>query len=70
MSMAKKVQQAAEERGVEPKIHCDEMAPRFIQLWDELHIQYDDFIRTTEKRHVDVVQNILQKVYNLSLIHI
>ena len=59
-----KVQQAAEERGVEPKIHCDEMAPRFIELWDELHIQYDDFIRTTEKRHVDVVQNILQKVYD------
>ena len=59
-----KVQQAAEERGVEPKIHCDEMAPRFIELWDELHIQYDDFIRTTEKRHMDVVQNILQKVYD------
>ena len=59
-----KVQQAAEERGVEPKIHCDEMAPRFIELWDELHIQYDDFIRTTEKRHIDVVQNILQKVYD------
>ena len=59
-----KVQQAAEERGVEPKIHCDEMAPRFIELWDELHIQYDDFVRTTEKRHVDVVQNILQKVYD------
>ena len=59
-----KVQQAAEERGVEPKIHCDEMAPRFIELWDELHIQYDDFIRTTEIRHVDVVQNILQKVYD------
>ena len=40
------------------------MATRFIELWDELHIQYDDFIRTTEKRHVDVVQNILQKVYD------
>ena len=58
------VQQAAEERGVEPKIHCDEMAPSFIELWDELHIEYDDFIRTTEKRHMDVVQNILQKVYD------
>ena len=64
-----KVQQAAEERGVEPKIHCDEMAPRFIELWDELHIQYDDFIRTTEKRHVDVVQNILQKVYDIGDIY-
>ena len=59
-----KVQQAAEEKGVDPKIHCDEMAPRFIELWDELHIQYDDFIRTTEKRHIRVVQNILKKVYD------
>ena len=59
-----KVQQAAEEKGVDPKIHCDEMAPRFTKLWDELHIQYDDFIRTTEKRHIRVVQNILKKVYD------
>ena len=59
-----KVQQAAEEKGVDPKIHCDEMAPRFIELWDELHIQYNDFIRTTEKRHIRVVQNILKKVYD------
>ena len=40
------------------------MAPRFTKLWDELHIQYDDFIRTTEKRHIRVVQNILKKVYD------
>ena len=47
-----KVQQAAENRGVEPKEHCDEMAPRFLELWNKLHIQNDDFIRTTEKRHL------------------
>jgi len=57
-----KVQQAALDRGVDPKKHCDEMAPRFIELWEELHIQYDDFIRTTEKRHIDVVKRILQDV--------
>ena len=28
-----KVQQAAEKRNVEPKQHCDEMAPRFLELW-------------------------------------
>lgn len=59
-----KVQQAAEKRGVAPKKHCDEMAPRFLQLWEKLHIQNDDFIRTTEKRHVKVVQKILQIVYD------
>ncbi len=58
-----KVQQAAEESGVSPQQHCDEMAPRFINLWEKLHIRYDDFIRTTEKRHESVVQDILRKVY-------
>ena len=59
-----KVQQAAAERGVKPKVHCDEMAPRFLELWEKLHISNDDFIRTTEDRHVKVVQDILQIVYN------
>ena len=59
-----KVQQAAAQRGVDPKKHCDEMAPRFLELWKRLHIQYDDFIRTTEKRHTDTVKKILQNVYD------
>ncbi len=59
-----KVQQAAEKRNVKPKQHCDEMAPRFLELWDKLHISNDDFIRTTELRHIKVVQNILQTVYD------
>lgn len=58
-----KVQQAADEKGITPQQHCDEMAPRFIDLWEKLHIRYDDFIRTTEKRHESVVQDILKKVY-------
>ncbi len=59
-----KVQQAAEKRGMSPKEHCDDLAPRFIQLWERLHIQYDDFIRTTQQRHIHVVQQALQKVYD------
>ena len=59
-----KVQQAAKNRGVDPIDHCDEMAPRFLELWEKLHIQNDDFIRTTEKRHVAVVQKILQDVFD------
>ena len=57
-----KVQQAAEERGVEAQQHCDEMAPRFTELWEQLHISHDDFIRTTEERHKKVVRDILQQV--------
>ena len=59
-----KVQQAAESKGVTPIEHCNKMAPRFVNLWRKLHIQYDDFIRTTEKRHSTIVQSLLQKVYD------
>ena len=59
-----KVQQAAKDRNIKPKEHCDDMAPRFLDLWEKLHINYDDFLRTTEKRHEIVVKNILQKVYD------
>ena len=57
-----KVQQAAEKRGLLPKEHCDDLAPRFMELWKKLEIENDDFIRTTEERHVKVVQTILQDV--------
>jgi len=59
-----KVQQAAEVKGVSPKYHCDQMAPSFIKLWEKLNISYNDFIRTTEKRHVKGVQKILKSVYD------
>ena len=57
-----KVQQAATARNVSPQEHCDDMAPRFLNLWKKLHISYDDFIRTTENRHKQVVQKILKIV--------
>jgi len=59
-----KVQQAAEKRGMAPQEHCDDLAPRFIQLWKKLNIENSDFIRTTEPRHKEVVQKILQQVYD------
>ncbi|MGZ3535710.1 MAG: class I tRNA ligase family protein, partial [Thermodesulfobacteriota bacterium] len=55
-----KVEKAAQERGVDPKVHCDEMVVRFQSLWKKLNISNNDFIRTTEMRHKKVVQNILQ----------
>lgn len=34
----------------------------FVELWDKLKIKYDDYIRTTEKRHIDVVNKIVLKM--------
>ena len=59
-----KVQLAAAERNVDPQQHCDEMAPQFLELWEELHISNDDFIRTTDPRHKQVVQKFLQQVFD------
>ncbi|HEB33216.1 MAG TPA: methionine--tRNA ligase [Spirochaetes bacterium] len=58
-----KVQEAAKKRGVEPKLHCDEMVVRFVELWKKLRINYTRFIRTTEKKHKFVVQSLLTYLY-------
>ena len=58
-----KVQEAAASRNVDPKNHVDEFVLRFQELWEKLHIDYDDFIRTTEPRHTDRVKELLVTLY-------
>ena len=60
-----KVQDAAKDRKIETQDHCDEMSKRFISLWERLHISNDDFIRTTEIRHKNVVIEILKTVFDV-----
>ncbi len=59
-----KVQEAAEKRGVPAQEHVDSMVKRFEELWERLEITHDDFIRTTELRHTQIVQEILQDLYD------
>ena len=58
-----KIERRAREAGVTPKEFVDPIV-RYIQdpLWKRLHIQYDDFIRTTEPRHAAVVQQIFERL--------
>ena len=65
-----KVQEAADKRGVSPQAHADEMHLAFRDLWPTLHIGNDDFIRTTEPRHVSVVQACLQRLHDAGDIYI
>ncbi len=58
-----KVLQAAREHRMEAKQYVDKVSESFRQLWPRLHCEPDCFIRTTDSRHVRVVQAILQKVY-------
>ncbi len=59
-----KVEKAAIEAGFnDVKSFCDSIVEKFNQLWKELDISYDDFIRTTDKRHKDAVGKILSILY-------
>jgi methionyl-tRNA synthetase len=58
-----KVQQAAEKRNIDPQQHVDEYHLHFKELWKNLNIEYDHFIRTTDKYHYTYVQNCLSKLY-------
>lgn len=58
-----KVQQAADKAGITPRQQVDQTVVRFQELWRKLAITNDDFIRTTEPRHVRVVQAILQDLH-------
>lgn len=64
-----KVQQSAAREGLEPQAYCDRVAVEFQDLCRKLNISNDDFIRTTEARHKQVVQTLLQQIFDRGLIY-
>ncbi len=64
-----KISQAAAENNMSPKEWTDQLSPRFQNAWQKLNISYDDFIRTTEKRHYVTVQSFLQSIYDNGFIY-
>ena len=58
-----KIQQKAEEQGITPIEYVNPIVAGFQNLWKLLNISNDDFIRTTEKRHEKVVQEIFRRIY-------
>jgi methionyl-tRNA synthetase len=55
-----KIMEAAAKAGRTPQEHVDEVSQRFRDIWDGMNIRYDDFLRTTEPRHVRAVQRFFQ----------
>ena len=58
-----KIQIKAEEKGITPQEYVDEMARMCKELWKKLNISNNDFIRTTDKRHVEAVTKAFTKLY-------
>lgn len=58
-----KIEQKAKEQGVTPIEYVDKIVAGFQNLWKRLNISNDDFIRTTQKRHEKVVQEVFKRIY-------
>ncbi|RSK25472.1 methionine--tRNA ligase [Bacillus sp. HMF5848] len=57
-----KIQRKAEQNSVSPQKYVDDIVAGIKDLWGKLDISYDDFIRTTENRHKEVVEKIFEKL--------
>lgn len=59
-----KIVRSAEKANLTPQELADQVVIKFKDLWPLLNIRYDDFIRTTEVRHIEVVKGLLNKLYD------
>lgn len=58
-----KIETLAKEKGVTPQAYVDNIVDGIKKLWETMEISYDDFIRTTEPRHIKRVQAIFMQMY-------
>ena len=65
-----KIVQAAVSEGKEPQQWVDEVAPKFKHAWKTLQITNDDFIRTTEPRHIRGVQYFFEELHRKGHIYL
>lgn len=59
-----KIEIKAKEAGKSPQEYVDDIAGQIKDIWDIMNTSYDRFIRTTDKNHEKVVQDIFKKLYD------
>ena len=59
-----KIERKARDKGVTPQEYVDHIVAGIKDLWKLMDIDYDDFIRTTDQRHVECVQRIFKQLYD------
>jgi methionyl-tRNA synthetase len=64
-----KIERSAAAAGCSPKEFVAKISGEFRALWDRMKISYDDFIRTTEPRHVRGVQALFTRLQERGYIY-
>lgn len=57
-----KIAKAAAAAGKDPQAFVDEISQRFVEAWAALDVKYDQFFRTTDKRHELAVQELFRRL--------
>ena len=57
-----KIERAAQAAGKTPQQFTDEVSAQFRALWARMGITNDDFIRTTEERHIKRMQELFRRI--------
>ena len=57
-----KIQRTANDKGVDPQTHCDEISNIFIKNWNDWDISYNKFVRTSSKKHESIVREFYSRV--------
>jgi methionyl-tRNA synthetase len=65
-----KVERSAAAAGLSPQQFADEVSASFKALWDRMGITYNDYIRTTESRHIKGVQKLFQLLCDRDAIYL
>jgi len=64
-----KIERAAAAAGKTPQQYADEISSEFRQLWKRMKISNDDFIRTTEERHIKRTQELFRRIRDNGFIY-
>ncbi len=59
-----KIERKAKAKGVTPQAYVDHIVAGIKDLWKLMDIEYDDFIRTSDDRHVKCVQKVFKQLYD------
>ncbi|AEI88604.1 MAG: methionine--tRNA ligase [Candidatus Midichloria mitochondrii] len=65
-----KIQKSAEKANIETQKFVDSFAANFQKLSQQLNLSNDDFIRTTEERHIRFVKKVWQTLYDKGYIYL
>lgn len=65
-----KLKEAAESHGRKPLEFVADISNQFRKNWDDLFISWDDFIRTTEPRHIKAAQELFTRLKDRGYVYL